>query len=180
MPQPETAPPKIVPSNTAQATDPARIPRPTTPGPFRNVSMDEGDAMPTGWELGWVAYGKLHAARDTSEWKKEPASLTIKSVDGPAEGQASQIFAVTDEPITVSGFIKSAVNGNALVMIQAFDKNWKTLGFKQVVYSRNDRKWRAFSREVRLPKGTTHALFNFYLRGTGQAWLDEVTVTTSD
>lgn len=146
-----------------------------------NGSMTEGDATPTGWALGSYKVGKLSLARDAVDFKSAPASLKV-TTDGKATGFAIHRLAQTPPgPITLHGWAKSEGTFKSVqVAVQAFDAQWKQVDWKTLVMVKAGAGWQQFDATITLPAGASSAVAGLLVDGEGQAWLDDLTVTSAE
>lgn len=148
---------------------------------LRNPSMTDGEAKPDGWTQEWIGSGKVAIRRDTATYHSEPASLGIEALDGAAKAQAFQSFDVKGgEKITPSAWLRSEGGCNAMLAIQSFSDDWKTLDFKVVGNAMTGFDWKRVSGEVTLPADARRAAFVLLADGTGSAWMDDVSLDGSD
>lgn len=59
--------------------------------------------------------------------------------------------------------------------MQAFDAAWKQISWTNIDL-RPSADWQPFSQKASLPNNAAHMIFYFWVKGEGQAWLDEVTM----
>jgi hypothetical protein len=154
----------------------AAVPEKNAPLPnIQNKNMNEGGAVPVGWDL-WNPEGKLTLARDTKDFYIGPASLTLKSEGGAAYGTASQEFAPVEGIFIISGTTKGKGDlKEALVALQVFDAAGKQINWINLAQIQNHNKWwDKFAQQVALPAGTAKVHLVVTLKGDGQVWLDEI------
>jgi hypothetical protein len=144
-----------------------------SPFGFRNGSMSDGDAVPTGWSDHW---GTITVARDTTVFHTTPASLRVDS-DGPL-GQAFQLLqAPGGVHLKITGVIRCAGQAEAQCAVQAFDAGFTRNEFKQLKWIKGDTDWTPFTGEVTLPPWAGQFNIQLMIKGQGHAWLDDVTLT---
>lgn len=161
-----------------RAKPPASLPpEPARPVPaVANGSMDAGTDVPEHWGDTWAGSGKLKASRDTTTFRKGPASLRLESVGGKAEGQVQHFLeAKAGDTVRVGGYFKSAGKVTARVGVVSYTADWKGNGFTAFDQVFNDSDWRPWAGEAKLPPGTARCAVVLMLNGDGRAWLDEVT-----
>lgn len=139
-----------------------------------NGHMTEGDKIPDGWSVSYKKAGVLELTRDTVIYKEGPASLSLRSVAGPATGAASHKLTLPGGPFTVTGFTKSAgADTKSKIALQIFGGG-KGLAWIDLAAIQGERDWAPFSKEVTLPAGADAFQLVVTLDGEGQVWLDEV------
>ena len=147
---------------------------------INNGDMEAGTDVPNDWGEKWEGRGKIAISRDTTEHKSGSASLKVKTT-GDTQGQAAQL--VFDAPagatFTISGAVKSKGNVKVNFAVQPRNDSWTPVGVLQVGYAQNDSDWQAFSKTVTLPEGSKHAAIILYVEGNGEAWLDDVKVSSA-
>lgn len=143
-------------------------------GDFTEV-MPGGVAAPSGWDA--PKDTKPAFARDTETFRSAPASLRVNG------GGISQAFdAPKSGAFTLAGFSKTQGEVTQLKYdLQVFGANWNQIAW--ITSEDNDANklrasddWQGFSRDVQLPEGAAHVILYFNATGTGQAWLDDVSV----
>lgn len=145
---------------------------------FPNGDMSLGADAPEGWTIPWRASGKLELTRDMQVFKVGPASLSMRNVDGPAQGGAAHALEAYKTPFTISGFAKGSADvKDSLVAIQAFDGAGKQVGWINLLALQGGKDWQPFSQKVTLPDGAAKCQLVLTLKGEGEVWLDEIGLT---
>lgn len=162
------------PQNTESKAPPVKLPV------IKNPDMTDGAAKPREWKYVWTGMGKVEVARDTEVFKGSPASLSIRSKGGYAKGNVCQHFLPVDMPFVISGFAR--VIGKKVdlcqVAVQVINKNFQQIGWIRLVSVPVGEGWQEFRKVVKLPPGAAHCMLTLAFHGDGQAWLDEITVTS--
>jgi hypothetical protein len=167
-----------VPTPTPAQKTLALVAKPVPGDLIKNGAMSEGTFVPTSWDAKWQGKGKIVFSRDTTCYVDAPASLQLKTVDGPGEGQIAQrLSGKPGQKIHLAGFIRSEGNAIVHIGIQAHTAKFSPLSFQIVRTLDKPRDWIAFEKDVTLPPNTDHYGVTLYIKGDGKAWLDAVHVT---
>ena len=185
--------PDPVPQTQTQTTTPRPSnpqPQPSTPpqptptvggtGAFGllNGDMSQGGASPDGWTQVWVGSGKIEAARDTSNFRSAPASLRISSGGGAGEGQVAQLLQLPRrQPFVAGGWLMSAGTARVTFGVQFYDASNRAIQFSEILFTDRPVRWTNASLRIDPPAQATSFALVLYIAGTGQAWLDDVTLT---
>jgi hypothetical protein len=138
---------------------------------IQNGSMTDGADVPLGWNK-WVGHGDFTIARDTSVFAVGPASLRMEAKD--ADASAYTPLTSSARPVVISGQVK--VDGAfslATLAVQVFDDSWHQIAYVKVLSISSGNSWSSFEQHIILPPGS-HYVLGLGLRGTGTAWLDEL------
>jgi hypothetical protein len=139
---------------------------------LKNGAMTEGTEVPVGWGL-WKGAGQPRLSRDTTQFQTGPASLKLES-GADAYGSASQSLGLTDEPIIISGYLKTTPNiAESNVAVQVFDEKGKQTSWISL-FSGPVENWTRWEKTVTLPKGTARANLITTIKGEGALLLDEI------
>ena len=142
-----------------------------------NGDMSLGDAVPEGWSPGWHGSGKVELIRDTAVFKSAPASLCLRSIDGPATGTATHPLSSASGAFIISGSTKAdGTIKEALLAIQVFSGG-KQIGWINLAQLQPSEDWQHFSQAIELPLGAEACQLVLTLTGEGHLWLDDLTTT---
>lgn len=148
---------------------------------LKNPRMTEGGAKPEHWTGEWTGKGKIQVSRDTATFHSAPASLALSAAEGPAQGQVSQFFDVRGgQTVRLSGWLRADGGANAMLAIQSFTADWKSLELKVLGNALPGVDWRKAEGEVTLPASAARAAAVLMIQGNGTAWLDDVSADGSD
>ncbi|MCX8157920.1 MAG: GDSL-type esterase/lipase family protein [Verrucomicrobiae bacterium] len=148
---------------------------------LRNPSMTDGLDKPEHWTSEFVSQGKIKVSRDTATFHSAPASLALAAVEGAAQAQVSQFFAVQGgERLRLSGWVRADGGANAMLALQSFTADWKGIDFKVVGNALTGFDWRKAEGEVVLPTNAVRAAVVLMLQGPGVVWLDDVSLDGTD
>ncbi len=149
---------------------------------LKNLNMTEGTTRPAEWKYVWAGMGKVEAIRDTEVFKGSPASLSIRSMEGYAEGHVCQHFLPVDAPFVISGFARVVGKQVDLcqVAVQVINSRYQQIAWIRLISVPADDGWHEFHEVIQLPPGAAHCMLTLAFHGDGQAWLDEVTVASAD
>ena len=161
-----------------RADIPAELRKAIAAPKLTNLKMEEGAEKPAGWNV-WTSSGKFELTRDTKTVRTGKASLSLKSVDGPAKGTAFQDFQAVATPFEIKGWAKvDGVKPDKVQMaIQVFDAKNAQIAWIIVdtLTSAKTGKW--FTNTVALPDGAAQCKLILLFEGDGQVWLDDLTIT---
>lgn len=149
---------------------------------LRNLNMTEGTTRPAEWKYVWTGMGKVEAIRDTEVFKGSPASLSIRSMEGYAEGHVCQHFLPVGAPFVVSGFARVVGKQVDLcqVAVQVINSHYQQIAWIRLISVPADDGWHEFHKIIQLPPDAAHCMLTLAFHGDGQAWLDEVTVAPAE
>lgn len=160
------------------ASEPAPV---LTPVALKNPGMTDGDGQPAHWTQTWVGRGNIRTYRDTNTCRSAPASLALEAVGGAAQAHVSQSFDVKGgERLRLSGWVRADGGANAMLALQSFTADWKSLDFKVVGNAITGLDWRKAEGEVTLPANAARAAVVLMLQGPGVAWLDDASLDGTD
>jgi hypothetical protein len=133
----------------------------------KNGSMSDGDAMPSNWGL----WGESAAFRDTTVFKKGPASLCVKTSKAGVGSQARQIIELaSSDSFVVSGSMRSEGPAKVQTVVQFWQQSeWVTLR-----YIEGNTDWSDFSKVIKPPAWASRFSLLLLVDGNGRGWLDEV------
>jgi beta-glucosidase len=136
-----------------------------------NGTFTDGGDTPAQWQK----EGAATIARDTTVFKTGPASLRVDVSGGT--GDALQIFNLKGaRKFKLAGFIKTAGGAKAQVVVMPIDAKIIKNQWNQIVYRQGDGDWQHFEKEVSLPDWTGTFRVMLHVEGSGQAWLDDLSV----
>ncbi len=166
----------------AKAIEPATLPAEMQQGKsapkFENLDLKADPNKPKGWSV-WTASGKLTLGLTTSTKVPGASLLSLKSVDGPANGTAYQEFAATRTAFEMRGFAKATGKDlkMAQVAIQVFDAAGKQIAWLIVadVPSFGDGRW--FEQTISLPAGAKECKLVVAMQGEGEVEVGAFHVT---
>jgi photosystem II stability/assembly factor-like uncharacterized protein len=130
---------------------------------------------PDAWSI-WTAGGKLALHADRSVAHSPPSSLRLESVGGPANGSAAQPI----EPgsmFSIGGVVRTQGQiEECLLAAQVFDRAGQQTEWIPITDGKAAGDWTVFEQKVRIPPDAGRARLVLTLKGTGQAWIDDLAV----
>ncbi|MFC1735106.1 glycoside hydrolase family 9 protein [Candidatus Hydrogenedentota bacterium] len=117
--------------------------------------------------------------RDTTVFLTEPASICV--ISGGREGNVNQkISGLGGETVVIAGHaMRESTLENVQVFTLAFDKNWKQLGWDTIAVVPPNNRWIRFENTVTFSANTKVVLFGLFVKGSGKAWMDNVSVVSA-
>lgn len=142
---------------------------------LKNPELTDGNERPDAWTNDWGLDGKAKVTRDTETYHSAPSSLCITSLGGNVQGQVAQVFDATGgQRLRVSSWLRADGGANAMLAVQSFSAEWKSLSMNIIGNSLTGMNWKQVRGEVTLPPGTARVGIQLMLNGPGKAWLDDV------
>ena len=137
-----------------------------------NGSFSDGGDVPVGWTKTHADKGKLSVRRDTTVFKKGPASMCVMAVGGPASGNVNQaLTGVAGKTLRVTGFARRERKEDEIqVFMMPFSKQWKFIEWKMLA-AQNPRTpqgpgaWHAFDATYTVPGNAGRVMFGLLLKG---------------
>ncbi|MCK6488260.1 MAG: carbohydrate binding domain-containing protein [Planctomycetes bacterium] len=146
-----------------------------------NGDMAAGGARPFAWDHQWVGKGKVEVARDTTTSVSAPASLRLRSLDGPAQASVEQpLRGVAGRTVTVTAQVRNAGFSSVALRITGLDGAYKQALNQVVIDATAATAWTRFEGSLAIPAEVPNCRLGFAVDGSGSAWLDDVVVTVSD
>lgn len=146
-----------------------------------NGDMTAGGARPFAWDHQWVGKGRVEVARDTTTSVSAPASLRLRSLDGPAQASAEQpLRGVAGRTVTVTAQVRNAGFSSVLLRVTGLDGAYKQALNQVVIDATAATGWTRFEGSLAIPAEVPNCRLGFAVDGSGSAWLDDVVVTVSD
>jgi len=136
-----------------------------------NGNFSDGGESPAQWDH----EGKVTGARDTVVFKEGSSSLRVD-----AKGEKGSVFQWLDfgsaKKFTLKGFYKCVGAAKAQIVVQTIDAKWSKNDWKQIKYLNADEDWTSFEKEIELPEWAKKCRVMLHVEGTGQVWLDEISI----
>lgn len=150
-------------------------------GVIINGDMAEGGARPFAWDHQWVGKGKVEVARDTTTSVSAPASLRLRSLDGPAKASVEQpLRGVAGKTVTVTAQVRNAGFSSVLLRVTGLDGAYKQALNQPVIDATAATAWTRFEGSLAIPAEVPNCRLAFAVDGNGSAWLDDVVVTVAE
>ena len=145
-----------------------------------NGDMTQGDTAPTGWTAIWTPDENkpVAAARDTTVFKSEPASLRFDNPQGAP-------FANVSVKLTVKGGENLKIGAGMRVgtgvtrgtfALQCHDAAGTQTVWQEIVGGEPGDQWKTGLVRAPIPAGTATATLVLLMDGKGSVWLDDVTI----
>lgn len=139
----------------------------------------------------WITYtdkGNFKVGIDKQEKHSGTSSAYLKSLTAKSKefGNLMQAFVPNDylaKRLRMTGWVKTKLTSGTAQLWVRVDGEWKTDDTKPGCFDnmndrpiKGDTNWTKYSIVVDVPENSNHVWFGLMLIGTGQIWLDDVTV----